>query len=200
MLLNFIIIFYLHLRTCLLILAGGWGKRKRERNINAREKHWLVASPMCLDQGPNPKPRHVPWPGTEFMIFRFMGWCSNQLSHMSQGWKVMFLQEQLSQYDLKHLVGPIQVVPLSSLNYPLIPEYPMGSALGVSWRWHFQTTGWLSTGKRPERTRQASLKIRHQPPLHWNRDHHALGGPQNHFLFLFCLFVVPLTTSKNSIH
>lgn len=43
----------------------------------------------------------------------------------------MVLQEQLSQYDLKHMVGPIQIVPLSALNHPLIPEYLMGPAFGV---------------------------------------------------------------------
>ena len=34
--------------------------REGERNIG-----WLVASPMCLDQGRNPRLKHMPWLGTE---------------------------------------------------------------------------------------------------------------------------------------
>ena len=45
-----------------LFLERGEGReKKRERNINVREKHWLVASQTLLGQGPNPPPRHVPW-------------------------------------------------------------------------------------------------------------------------------------------
>ena len=41
-------IYFPHLRTCLLIWERGeWKKKKRERNIDVREKHWLVASPIC---------------------------------------------------------------------------------------------------------------------------------------------------------
>ena len=37
-----------------------------------------------MDQLPL-QPRYVPWPGIEPAIPRFMGWCSNQLSHTGQG-------------------------------------------------------------------------------------------------------------------
>ena len=44
----------------ILILKRGEGKeKKRERNVNMREKLWLVALHRCPDQGPNLQPRHV---------------------------------------------------------------------------------------------------------------------------------------------
>ena len=43
-----------------LFLERGEGRKKeRERNIDVREKHLLVASLTCPDVGPNPKLRHV---------------------------------------------------------------------------------------------------------------------------------------------
>ena len=35
-------------------------KRERHTDIDVREKHQVVASCMCPDQGSNPQPRHVP--------------------------------------------------------------------------------------------------------------------------------------------
>ena len=63
---GFMILFLLsyfnpQLRTCLLILEREGRDKERERNINVREKHWLVAFSVCPDWGMNPKPRHVPW-------------------------------------------------------------------------------------------------------------------------------------------
>ena len=52
-----------------------WG-RERER-----EKHQLVASCTCPNQGSNPQPRYVLWWRTEPTTFWCMGWCSNQLGH-----------------------------------------------------------------------------------------------------------------------
>ena len=44
-----------------LNLERGKGREKeRERKINVREKHRLVAFHMCLDQRLNLHPRHVP--------------------------------------------------------------------------------------------------------------------------------------------
>ena len=51
----------LHLRTCLLILERGKErKRRRETNLNVREKNRLAASCMHPDQGLNPQPGHKP--------------------------------------------------------------------------------------------------------------------------------------------
>ena len=51
-------------------------KRKRwERNIDAREKHWLVAYCTCPDWGPKPQPRYVPWPGMKPVTFHFVEQC-----------------------------------------------------------------------------------------------------------------------------
>ena len=56
-----IFFFYPHLRTCLLILERGEERGiDRERNIDVKEKHQLVASCMHPNQGLNPQPRHVP--------------------------------------------------------------------------------------------------------------------------------------------
>ena len=68
---------------CLLILEReeGEGGRKGGRNIDVNEKHQLVASPMCPNQGLNLQLRYVPWPGIEPKTFWCMGQCSNQLSH-----------------------------------------------------------------------------------------------------------------------
>ena len=50
-----------HSRTCSLILERVEGVVGRERC----EKHWLVASHMHPNRGPNPQPRYVPWQGIE---------------------------------------------------------------------------------------------------------------------------------------
>ena len=36
------------------------GKKKKERDINVREKYSLAAACTCHDQGLNPRPRYVP--------------------------------------------------------------------------------------------------------------------------------------------
>ena len=84
--------FYLHLRTFLHSLEREKERGKereregqREGNISAREKHQLVASLACPDLGANPQPKCVPWLGIEPITFWCTGWCSNQLSHTSQG-------------------------------------------------------------------------------------------------------------------
>ena len=68
----------------------GKERRERERNIDLRVKHRLVATCMCPNQEPNLQPRHVPWLGIEPATLRFMGQHSNPLSNTSQG-PVMFL-------------------------------------------------------------------------------------------------------------
>ena len=44
-------------------------KKEREANISVREEHLLLASCMCLDQGPNLHPRYVPWLGINPAVF-----------------------------------------------------------------------------------------------------------------------------------
>ena len=69
-----------------LVLERGEGREKEgERNIDVREKHWLVASRMCPDRGPNLQCRDVHRPGIEFTILQAAGWRSNQESHTGQG-------------------------------------------------------------------------------------------------------------------
>ena len=48
-------------------------ERERARNINVRQKHLLVASHMCPNQGLNPQPRYVLWLGIELPTFWCMG-------------------------------------------------------------------------------------------------------------------------------
>ena len=60
------------------------GERVRERDIDVREKHQMVASCMCPDQGSNPQPRYVSRPGLEPTTFWCMGQHSNKLSHLAR--------------------------------------------------------------------------------------------------------------------
>ena len=46
-----------------------------------RENHRLVAFHRHPDQGSNPPPRYVPWPGIEPATFWCLRWCFSQLSH-----------------------------------------------------------------------------------------------------------------------
>ena len=60
----------LYVLSILLILTQGyiywfWRKRKGERNIDVRQKHWSVASHICPIQGSKPQPKYVPWLGIE---------------------------------------------------------------------------------------------------------------------------------------
>ena len=72
--------------TCLLVLEReGKGEGEKEKEVDVREKHRLVASHTRHNWGLNPQPRYVPWPGIEPPTFWCTGWCSNQLSHTSQG-------------------------------------------------------------------------------------------------------------------
>lgn len=54
----------------------GREERETERNIDVREKYWQVASCIHSNQGPNPQPRHMPWPGIVPVTFQFTskGW------------------------------------------------------------------------------------------------------------------------------
>ena len=54
---------------------GAGREKERERNINVRENHQLVASCMRPDQGWNLQPSYVPWPGIKPATFCFIGWC-----------------------------------------------------------------------------------------------------------------------------
>ena len=59
-------------------------ERARERERMSQFINWL---PSCThpDQGLNPYPGYVPWPGICPVTFWSGGWHSNQLSHTDQG-------------------------------------------------------------------------------------------------------------------
>ena len=52
---------------------GREGERKRGRATSVWEKHQSVASHTHPNQGPNPQPRRVPWPGIKPVTFCFAG-------------------------------------------------------------------------------------------------------------------------------
>ena len=101
---NEVFVFFLNpnLRTYLAILERGEG---RKRNITVREKHLLLASPMCPDQGLNPQPRHVPRADTEPATFQFMAQCTNQVSHTGHGMGTKFLWDSNSLVVARLLVA-----------------------------------------------------------------------------------------------
>ena len=59
-----------------------------ERGKEGEKKGGRETSVGCFlymtQLGPNPQPRQVSWPGIEPVNFWFIGWCSKQLSHISQ--------------------------------------------------------------------------------------------------------------------
>ena len=58
---------------------------ERERNIDVREKHQLVAFCTCLEEGSNLQPRHAPWPGIKLATFRLHGMMLQPTEPPSQG-------------------------------------------------------------------------------------------------------------------
>ena len=80
--------FHLFFQRFYFFLERGEGREKeRERNINVREKYRSVSSHTCPNQGLNPQPRHVPWPGIDFLLWGSM---PNQWSHKSQRYPDFF--------------------------------------------------------------------------------------------------------------
>ena len=61
-------------KKLLIFFREGKGGRKRRRETSMWEKHWLVASRVCLDWGLNLQPRYVPEPGIKLTNFSFAGW------------------------------------------------------------------------------------------------------------------------------
>ena len=66
---------FVFLRFYLFLEKGEGRDKKRDRNVDVREKHRLVASCTSPDWEPNPKPRCVPWLEIELVTFHFAGWC-----------------------------------------------------------------------------------------------------------------------------
>ena len=64
---------------CLFLERGVVEEKEWERNIDAGEKHWLVASHTHPDRGSNLQPRYVSWPGIKPVNF----WCMEQLQPTS---------------------------------------------------------------------------------------------------------------------
>ena len=68
--------FYFYFLFYFFILTQGhffiaFRERGRERNINVRDKYWLVAACSHLDQVPNWQPRSVPWLGIDLQPFSY---------------------------------------------------------------------------------------------------------------------------------
>ena len=59
-------------------------KKEKERNIDMREKHQLVASRTCPNWGPNQQPRHMPYKKSNQGHF-IWGMVPNPLSYNGQG-------------------------------------------------------------------------------------------------------------------
>ena len=68
--------FFLSFKDFIHLLLERWeGKEKeRERNINVREKLWLVICHTCPEWGPNPQSRQEPWLGITMVTFHFVRW------------------------------------------------------------------------------------------------------------------------------
>ena len=88
----------LFLFVCLFMKERG-RKGQREGEKHWWEKHWLVASCMHLDQGPNLQPRRVPWLGIKWRPFAFQD-ILNQLSHMGQALFPVFTYDSRHYFDL----------------------------------------------------------------------------------------------------
>ena len=86
---------------------GEGREKERERNINVREIHWLVASHMHPDQGPNLKPRHVPWLKIEPITLHFAECCPTRWATPVRAWKIIFKTQNR---NLSTLLTPISWV------------------------------------------------------------------------------------------
>ena len=59
-----------------------WETSVWERNIDVRGKHQSVASCMVPDQGLNPQPKYMPWPGIQLETFWCMGQSPKQVTQL----------------------------------------------------------------------------------------------------------------------
>ena len=57
-----------------MVLEKKGRERERRKNSDVREKPGFIASCIYPDQGLNPKPRYVPWPGIKPATF----WCTGE--------------------------------------------------------------------------------------------------------------------------
>ena len=90
-------IFLILPRTCSLILErkrkrreGGGREKRRQTDVDVREKHWSVASLICLDWELNPQPRYVPWLGFKPANFWSTGQHCSQLGHLARARPCVF--------------------------------------------------------------------------------------------------------------
>lgn len=78
--------------------------RERGRNTDVRDKHPIICL-ICTPTGDWTRNfRCVPWLEIEPVTFWFMGWYSNQLSHIGQGFLFCFVTASMSK-------GYFQIVP-----------------------------------------------------------------------------------------
>ena len=99
--------------------------RGRETSMWARniDRLLLVGTP---NRGPNPQPRHVPWPGVESATFPFSGWHpTNEASSV---------RASASSLSLKSVVSFFLLLPLHSWVLPTFMEFLLGKKFKKKWR------------------------------------------------------------------
>ena len=72
----FVFCLFVFLRFYLFSFRERGREGEKEKNIDIREIHRLVASCRPPTKGPGLQPRHVPWLGIEQVTFQFVGWHS----------------------------------------------------------------------------------------------------------------------------
>ena len=94
-----------HPRICSMISEREEGREKK-RDGDVNEKHQLVASHMCPDQGSSCNLGMCPCLGIEPAIFCCMGWQSNQTSHPARPGYLFFDTKSINDVLIKAWNSP----------------------------------------------------------------------------------------------
>ena len=82
-------------------------EKERERNMDVREKHSLVASCTHPDQEPNLQPRHEPWRAIKPATFHFTGRCPTDWAMLVKAFLIPFniicKKSQINNFSKKDL-------------------------------------------------------------------------------------------------
>ena len=100
----YLAVWHLKKKWFYLFLERGEGRQKKtDRNIDVRGKHRSVVPSMCPDQGLNPQPRRVPWPGIAPATFCFVGQHSSNWATLvkAAAWHFLIHPGRVSE-ELKH--------------------------------------------------------------------------------------------------